>query len=53
MNRYNCRAKAVDDGRWVVGEPHTMCSTPHIHISSLESVRVNPNTIGMFTGWFD
>ena len=53
MNRYICRAKAVDDGRWVVGEPHTMCSTPHIHISLLESVRVNPNTIGMFTGWFD
>ena len=53
MNSNIFRAKAVDDGRWVVGEPHTMCSTPHIHISPLESVRVNPNTIGRFTGWFD
>ena len=53
MNRYICRAKAVDDGRWVVGEPHTMCSTPHIHISPLESVRIDPNTLGRFTEWRD
>lgn len=53
MNRYICRAKAVDDGRWVQGEPHTMCSTPHIHVSPLESVRIDPNTLGRFTEWRD
>ena len=53
MNRYICRAKAVEDGRWVQGEPHTMSSHPHIHVSALESVRINPNTLGMFTGWRD
>ena len=53
MNRYICRAKAVDDGRWVVGEPHIMSLQPHIHISPLESVRIDPNTLGRFTEWRD
>lgn len=31
------RAKAIDDGRWVQGELHTMTHRPHIHMSSSPS----------------
>lgn len=47
------RAKAIDDGRWVQGEPHLMSSHPHIHVSALESVNIKADTLGQYTGWKD
>ena len=47
------RAKAIDDGRWVSGELHTMTHRPHIHINALEKADIDPDTIGEYTGWRD
>lgn len=47
------RAKAADDGRWVIGEAHLMATRPHIHISPLEKVDINPDTLCRYTGWRD
>lgn len=52
MNRNLVRAKDLD-GKWVVGELHTMCSMPHIHLNPLQKTAINPDTISWFTGWRD
>lgn len=47
------RAKAIDDGRWVSGELHTMSFRPHIHVSPIEKVDIDIATASKYTGWND
>ena len=53
MREIKFRAKRLDNGEWVLGDLHLYTPYPHIHFGFGNRAKIDPDTIGQFTGLSD
>lgn len=53
MREIKFRGKRLDNGEWVLGDLHLNTPYPHIHFGFGNRAKIDPDTIGQFTGLLD